>query len=55
MTNDRGSSLCDVEGLAWYSVFDGSSMQVGMAAHVKFRVLPFRVKIQDVALIGCAW
>jgi hypothetical protein len=32
-----------------------SSMEVGMATHVKFRVLPFRVKIQGLALIGCAW
>jgi hypothetical protein len=30
-------------------------MKVGAAAQVKFKVLPFRVKIQGMALIDCAW
>jgi hypothetical protein len=30
-------------------------MQLGAAAHAKFRVLSFKVKIQGLALIGCAW
>jgi hypothetical protein len=28
-------------------------MKVGAAAQVKFRILPFMVKIQGLALIGC--
>ena len=50
-----GSSLRAVEGLAWCSGLRNSSMQVGATTLVKFRVLPFRVKIQGLALIGCAW
>jgi hypothetical protein len=38
-----GLSLCTVEGLAWCSGFRSSSMQVGAATRVKFRVLPFRM------------
>jgi hypothetical protein len=30
-------------------------MKVGAAAQVKFRVLPFKVKIQGLALIGSIW
>jgi hypothetical protein len=41
-----GSNLCTVEGLAWCSRFCSNNMKVGVAALVKFRVLPFRVKIQ---------
>jgi hypothetical protein len=32
-----------------------SRMQVGAAAHVKFEILPFRVKTQGLVLTGCAW
>jgi hypothetical protein len=32
----------------------GFALQVGAATQVKFRVLPFRMKIQGLALIGCA-
>jgi hypothetical protein len=38
-----GSSLCTIEGLACCSGFRSSSMQVGAATHVKFRVLLFRM------------
>jgi hypothetical protein len=48
-------SLRAVEGLAWCSGLRSSGMQVGAATQVKFRVLPFRVKIQGLALTGCAW
>jgi hypothetical protein len=34
------------ERLAWRSGLHSSGMQVGTATHVKFRVLPFRVKTQ---------
>ena len=32
-----------------------SGMDVGATAQVKFKVLPFRGKIQGLALIGCVW
>ena len=48
-------SLRAVEGLAWCSGLRSSGMQVAAATQVKFRVLPFRVKIQGLALTGCAW
>jgi hypothetical protein len=32
-----------------------SGMRVGATAQEKFKILPFRVKIQGLALIGCAW
>jgi hypothetical protein len=48
-----GLSLYTVEGLSWCSGFRGSSMQVGAATQVKFRVLHFKMKIQGLALIGC--
>ena len=50
-----GSSLCDVEGLAWCSGLHNSGMKVGATTQVKFRVLPFRVETQGLALTGCAW
>ena len=50
----EGSSLPNVEELAWRSGIRNSGMKVGAAAHVKFRVLPFRVKTQCMALTGCA-
>jgi hypothetical protein len=50
-----GSSLCAVDGLAWCFGLRSSGMEVEAAAHVKFGVLPFRVKIQGLALTGCAW
>jgi hypothetical protein len=50
-----GSSLYTVKGLAWCCGFHNSSMQVGAATHVKFRVFPFRMKIQGLTLIGCTW
>jgi hypothetical protein len=51
----RGSSLRDVEGLAWCSRLHSSGMKVGATTQVKFKVLPFRVKTQRVALTGCGW
>jgi hypothetical protein len=54
-TSYVGLSLCTVEGLSWCSRFHNSNMNVGAAAQVKFRVSPFKVKIQGLALIGCAW
>ena len=50
-----GSSLRAVEGLAWCSRLYISGMKVGATTQVKFRVLPFRVKTQGLALTGCAW
>jgi hypothetical protein len=50
-----GLNLCAVEGLAWYFGLRSSGMEVGAAAHVKFGVLPFKVKTQGLALTGCAW
>jgi hypothetical protein len=32
-----------------------NDMRVGATAQEKFKILPFRVKIQGLALIGCAW
>jgi hypothetical protein len=49
-----GLSLYTVEGFPWCFGFHNSSMQVGAATHVKFRILPFRMKIQGLVLIGCA-
>jgi hypothetical protein len=40
--------------LAWSFVTANSDMFVGATAQEKFRVLYFRVKIQGLALIGCA-
>jgi hypothetical protein len=34
--------------------FRSSDMQVGAATQVEFRVVPLRVKIQGLILIGCA-
>jgi hypothetical protein len=50
-----GSSLCFVEGLAWCSGLHNSGMKVGATTHVKFKVLPFRMKTQDRTLTGCVW
>jgi hypothetical protein len=51
----KGDSSLTVDELAWCSVFrSSSSMKVGVVAQVKFIVLSFRVKIQGLALIGCA-
>ena len=36
------------------SEFVAAVWNVGATAQVKFKVLPFRVKIQGLALIGCA-
>jgi hypothetical protein len=36
-------------------VTSNSDLFVGATAQEKFRVLSFGVKIQDLALIGCAW
>jgi hypothetical protein len=41
--------------LAWSFVTSNSDLFVGATAQEKFRVLSFRVKIQGLALIGCAW
>ena len=44
----EGSSLRDIEELAWCSGIRSSGMKVGAAG-----ALPFRVKIQGLALTGC--
>jgi hypothetical protein len=49
------SSVGGDEKLASRSVTWCSGMQVGATTHEEFRVLPCRVKIQGLALIGCAW
>jgi hypothetical protein len=54
-TSNGGSILCGDEELAWCFRIHGSSMQVGPTTHVKFNVLPLKVKIKDLALIGCTW
>jgi hypothetical protein len=54
MTSNGGLSLCTFEGLTWCSGLHSSSMKVGATTQVKFRVLPFRVKIKGLVLIGCA-
>jgi hypothetical protein len=54
-TSNGGSSLCDDEEFAWCFRIRSSSMQVGATTQEKLTVLPFRVKIQGLALIGCAW
>ena len=51
----EGSSLRDVEELAWCSGIRSSGMKVGAAAQVKFIVLPFRVKTKGLTLTGCVW
>jgi hypothetical protein len=43
-----------VEGFAWYYGIRNTSMQEGAAIHVKFRALPFRMKIQGLVLTGFA-
>jgi hypothetical protein len=54
-TSIGGSSLYIIEGIAWYSGSRSSNMKVGAASQVKFRVLPFREKIQGLTVIGCVW
>jgi hypothetical protein len=49
-----GSNLRAVEKLVWCSGFHNSGMNVGAITHVKFEVLPFRVKSQGLTLTGCA-
>ena len=41
--------------LAWCSGLHSRGMKVGATTQVKFRVLPFRVKTQGLALTGCVW
>jgi hypothetical protein len=53
-TINVGLSLCGDEELAWWLVTWSSSMQVRATTHEKFKVLHFKVKIQGLALIGCA-
>ena len=47
--------LCGDEELASSCRRRSNGMLVGATSQVKFKVLPFRVKIQGLALIGCAW
>jgi hypothetical protein len=51
----EGSSLRDVEELAWCSWIRSCGMKVGATTQVNFRVLPFWVKTQGLALTTCAW
>jgi hypothetical protein len=49
-------SLCDDEKLPlWFVTHSGGIGKLGTIAHEKFNVLPCRVKIYDLALIGCVW
>jgi hypothetical protein len=50
-----GLSLSGDEEFAWWFMIHSSSMQVGAATWEKFKVLPFRMKIQGLTLISCAW
>jgi hypothetical protein len=50
-----GSSLCDKVEFAWCFRICGGSWQVGATTHENFTVLPFKIKIQGLTLIGCAW
>jgi hypothetical protein len=44
-TSNGGSSLCGDEAFAWCFRFCSSGMQVAAKTQMKFKVLPFRVKI----------
>jgi hypothetical protein len=54
-TSNGGSSLGGDEELAWWFVPWSSGMLVEATAQEKFIVLPFRVKIQGLALTGFVW
>jgi hypothetical protein len=54
-TSNGAFCLCGDEELARCSMTWSSSMQVGVTAREKSTVLSFRMKIQGLALIGCAW
>jgi hypothetical protein len=53
--SNGGFYLCGDEELARCSMTSSSGMQVGATAQEKSKVLSFRMKIQGLALIGCAW
>jgi hypothetical protein len=53
--SNGGFCLCGDEELARCSMTSSSGMQVGATAQEKSKVLFFRMKIQGLALIGCAW
>jgi hypothetical protein len=51
-----GSSLCNDEELAWWFVTCSSGIGKWGQQHKRSsKVLPCRVKVQGLALIGCAW
>ena len=52
--SNGGSNLSRDEELAWCFMTWSSGMYVGATTYVKSEVLPFRMKIQGLALIGCA-
>jgi hypothetical protein len=54
-SSNGSSSLDGREELAWWFVTWNNGMQVGETSQEKFKVLPCRVKIQGLVLIGCAW
>jgi hypothetical protein len=54
-SSNHGLCLRGDEELARCFVTWSSSMQVGATAQERFKGLSFRVKIQGLALIGCAW
>ena len=54
-TSNGGSKLCGDDELSWCFGTCSSGMEVGVTTQEKFNVLPFRVKIQGMALIDSAW
>jgi hypothetical protein len=54
-TNIGGSRLCVDGELYWHFGIHSSDMRVGTSPQEKFNILPFRVKIQGLALTGCVW
>ena len=53
--NDGDLSLCGNDELAVWCVTRSNSCLWEDTTHKEFPVLPCRVKIQGLALIGCAW
>ena len=53
-TSNDDLNLCGDEEPFWSFGFRSSGMKVGVTKQVKFKVLPFIVKIQGLTLINCA-
>jgi hypothetical protein len=55
MTSNGILSLYSNDELAWCFMTRINGIGKWVTTHEKFKVLPYRVKIQGLALIGCAY